>query len=132
MGHQITQDTDIIIFRSHIMGEENHNLCYFPPTYKWRNIIIDEHLYVSPLNRIVLLPYSIFAFASGSHGVYSLDDYQFLPFYFGSSQLDNSALEPKDIPELEVMSTHKNEFLFCAAIDYINQVCLPSLWNSFS
>lgn len=59
---------------------------------------------------------------AGSHGVYSLDDYQFLPFYFGSSQLDNSQLEPKDIPELGKMSAHKNEFLFCAAIDYINQV----------
>ena len=54
--------------------------------------------------------------------MYSLDDYQFLPFYFGASQLAGSALEPKDIPDTELMSKNKDNYLFCAAIDHINKV----------
>jgi len=59
---------------------------------------------------------------AGSHGVYSLDDYQFLPFYFGASQLAGSALEPRDIPDRDAMETNKNNYLFCAAIAHIHQV----------
>ena len=46
--------------------------------------------------------------------------------------MENSAMEPKDIPDLEKMAAHKNEYLFCAAIDYINQVSFISLWNIFA
>lgn len=59
---------------------------------------------------------------AGSHGVYSLDDYQFLPFYFGASQLAGSALEPKEIPDRAAMETNKDQYIFCAAIDHVNRV----------
>ena len=62
-----------------------------------------------------------------------MDDYQFLPFYFGSSQLAGSALEPKDIPDMDAMTTNKDNYLLCAAIDHINKVIfLMEMEDSYS
>ncbi|KAK6619256.1 hypothetical protein RUM44_003638 [Polyplax serrata] len=60
---------------------------------------------------------------AGSHGVWSLDDYQFMPFIWGSSQLtSHPKIEPKSFLLADVVETYKNEFLFIACIDFINRV----------
>lgn len=60
---------------------------------------------------------------AGSHGVFSLDDFQFLPFLFGSGQLiGHSSIEPKNFPEREVAESHSDRFMFHAAILHIHNV----------
>lgn len=74
-----------------------------------------------PLVRKIQLRYRLEP--AGSHGVFSLDDFQFLPFYFGSSQLvGHPDLEPASFPEIEVAEQNKDEYIFYAAIAFIHQV----------
>ncbi|XP_003742382.1 serine/threonine-protein phosphatase 2A activator [Galendromus occidentalis] len=67
---------------------------------------------------------------AGSHGVWSLDDYQFLPFVWGSSQL---VIDPPDKPNPEISEPcqflnediperYADDYLFMACIAYINSV----------
>lgn len=62
---------------------------------------------------------------AGSHGVWSLDDYQFVPFIWGSAQLAvNSPIEPHHFLEDDVIERYKNDYMFIGCIDYIKQVYL--------
>ena len=61
---------------------------------------------------------------AGSRGVHAIDDFQFLPFLFGSSQL--IGIFKIKIPDYylrpEMVSQYKNDNLFFEAIQYINEV----------
>lgn len=60
---------------------------------------------------------------AGSHGVWSLDDYHFLPFIWGSSQLINHPqLEPRSFSENNIASENAKEYMFMACIEFINKV----------
>ncbi|GAB0087300.1 Serine/threonine-protein phosphatase 2A activator [Sergentomyia squamirostris] len=60
---------------------------------------------------------------AGSHGVWSLDDFQFVPFIWGSAQLAmNSPIEPAQFLDENVINRHKNDYMFISCIDYIQQV----------
>lgn len=59
---------------------------------------------------------------AGSHGVWSLDDYQFVPFIWGSAQLIGTPIEPVKFVEQETIDEHRKEFMFIGCIDYIQQV----------
>ncbi|GIY48701.1 hypothetical protein CDAR_314501 [Caerostris darwini] len=60
---------------------------------------------------------------AGSHGVWSLDDYQFLPFIWGSSQLiGNRRLEPRSFPEEEIAEIYAKDYMFMGCIKFINKV----------
>eukprot|EP00211_Chloroparvula_japonica_P016995 CAMPEP_0119137430 /NCGR_PEP_ID=MMETSP1310-20130426/23589_1 /TAXON_ID=464262 /ORGANISM="Genus nov. species nov., Strain RCC2339" /LENGTH=282 /DNA_ID=CAMNT_0007128517 /DNA_START=14 /DNA_END=860 /DNA_ORIENTATION=- len=57
---------------------------------------------------------------AGSHGVWSLDDYQFLPFYYGAAQLmGQKGLSPKVVLDDAMREAYKHEYLYFAAIDFI-------------
>lgn len=60
---------------------------------------------------------------AGSQGVWSLDDYQFVPFIWGSSQL---YMNPKIAPEMftssKLVEENCEEFLFLACIKFILKV----------
>ncbi|KAF2349726.1 Phosphotyrosyl phosphatase activator PTPA [Trinorchestia longiramus] len=60
---------------------------------------------------------------AGSQGVWSLDDYQFVPFIWGSSQL---VMNPKIAPEMftspEVVEQNAEDYLFLGCIKFILQV----------
>ena len=61
--------------------------------------------------------------AAGSHGVWSLDDYQFIPFIFGSAQFAmNSPIEPAQFVEDEIINEHKKDYMFLSCIDFIKHV----------
>ena len=60
---------------------------------------------------------------AGSQGVWGLDDFQFLPFIFGSSQLMmNPTICPSQFTDKQVVDSYHNEYMFLECIKYINQV----------
>lgn len=60
---------------------------------------------------------------AGSHGVWSLDDYHFLPFVWGSSQLiGHPRLEPKSFPNEGIGESFAKDYMFMACIAFINKV----------
>ncbi|PJF18184.1 Serine/threonine-protein phosphatase 2A activator 1 [Paramicrosporidium saccamoebae] len=57
---------------------------------------------------------------AGSHGVWGLDDYQFIPFLFGSAQLvGQTQIVPSAATNPTVLLSHKDEYLYLQAIDFI-------------
>ncbi|XP_071450733.1 serine/threonine-protein phosphatase 2A activator isoform X2 [Hetaerina americana] len=60
---------------------------------------------------------------AGSHGVWSLDDYQFLPFIWGSSQLiDHPILGPRSFLQEDVISKNHSDYMFFSCIKFIQKV----------
>jgi len=60
---------------------------------------------------------------AGSHGVWSLDDYQFVPFIWGSSQLvSHPRIEPPSFLQEDIVEMYAHEYLFLGCIKYINKV----------
>jgi hypothetical protein len=61
---------------------------------------------------------------AGSHGVWGLDDYHCLPFYFGACQLqaDGDGSTPGSIHEKEELSQGSEAFLYYGCISYIQSL----------
>ena len=60
---------------------------------------------------------------AGSHGVWLLDDYQFLPFYFGAAQLrEQTQLTPAAIRDKHTVNEARDEYMYMAAVHFINQM----------
>ena len=59
---------------------------------------------------------------AGSHGVWGLDDYQFLPFLFGSAQLYSHAyLRPKSIHAADVVDELAPEYMYLGCVAFIDR-----------
>ncbi|KAK9356371.1 hypothetical protein V1523DRAFT_358474 [Lipomyces doorenjongii] len=69
---------------------------------------------------------------AGSHGVWGLDDYHFLPFLFGAAQLStHKYLRPRSIHDPDVLEVYSKDYMYLAAIAFINSVKTASLrWSS--
>uniref|UniRef100_A0A8C5B2F3 Serine/threonine-protein phosphatase 2A activator n=1 Tax=Gadus morhua TaxID=8049 RepID=A0A8C5B2F3_GADMO len=60
---------------------------------------------------------------AGSQGVWGLDDFQFLPFIWGSAQLvDHPTLEPRHFIEDKVVNEHYPDYMFLECIKFINEM----------
>ncbi|EPS70972.1 hypothetical protein M569_03784, partial [Genlisea aurea] len=60
---------------------------------------------------------------AGSHGVWGLDDYHFLPYIFGSSQLiDHKYMKPKSIHNDDILENFSNEYLYLSCIVFVRKV----------
>jgi serine/threonine-protein phosphatase 2A activator len=65
---------------------------------------------------------------AGSQGVWGLDDYHFLPFLFGSSQLiGHPILRPKSIHISDNLEAFSNEYIYFDAIKFIRDLKDPAL-----
>lgn len=69
---------------------------------------------------------------AGSHGVWGLDDYHFLPFVWGAGQLvSHRHLRPKSIHDNEVTEEFGSDYMYLACIRFINEMKTASLrWHS--
>ncbi|KAL8153800.1 hypothetical protein V2J09_011560 [Rumex salicifolius] len=60
---------------------------------------------------------------AGSHGVWGLDDYHFLPFIFGSSQLiDHKHMKPKSIHNEDILENFADEYMYISCVVFIRKV----------
>ena len=60
---------------------------------------------------------------AGSHGVWGLDDYQFLPFVWGSSQLiGHPSITPSSIHSQAVLDTNAEDYLYVGCIKFVKHV----------
>ncbi|XP_012824572.1 serine/threonine-protein phosphatase 2A activator isoform X2 [Xenopus tropicalis] len=60
---------------------------------------------------------------AGSQGVWGLDDFQFLPFIWGSAQLiDHSILEPRHFVDEKVVNEHHKDYMFLECILFITEM----------
>lgn len=68
---------------------------------------------------------------AGSHGVWGLDDYHFLPFLIGSAQLSTHPhMKPKLIHNQELVELYYKQYMYLECIHFINSIkTLPKTQN---
>ncbi|KAL6944945.1 Serine/threonine-protein phosphatase 2A activator 2 [Hanseniaspora vineae] len=110
-------------------GHELNFLCFLFGLYRLNVLTENDYtntvlkIFISYLHLMRLLEKEYWLEPAGSHGVWGLDDYHFLPFLFGAFQLStHKHLKPKSIHNEEVVEMFANRYLYFGCIAFINGV----------
>ncbi|EAL67602.1 hypothetical protein DDB_G0279655 [Dictyostelium discoideum AX4] len=111
-------------------GHELNFICFLLCLVKIKFIKREEYellvliIFNKYLNMMRRLQESYWLEPAGSHGVWGLDDYHFLPFLFGSSQLiEHKYIRPKSIRNDEIVnSSFSDEYMYLGCIRFIGKV----------
>ncbi|SCU79808.1 LAFA_0B05732g1_1 [Lachancea sp. 'fantastica'] len=86
-----------------------------------RNVVLK--VFIKYLSLMRLLETKYWLEPAGSHGVWGLDDYHFLPFLFGAFQLStHKHLKPKSIHNPDMVEMFADKYLYFGCISFINKV----------
>ncbi|CAE6478667.1 unnamed protein product [Rhizoctonia solani] len=119
-------------------GMELNFLCWLFCLEKLGALTTEDHpalvlrVFWKYLNVMRFLQKTYWLEPAGSHGVWGLDDYHFLPFLWGSGQLvGHPHLRPKSIHNADVIEEFSQHYMYFACIQFINSVKTASLrWHS--
>lgn len=110
-------------------GHELNFLCFLLCLYKLDLIKPDEFtplvlkVFTKYIETMRILQKEYWLEPAGSHGVWGLDDYHFLPFLFGASQLSTHPhLKPKSIHNPDMVEMFWKKYMYFECIHFINEV----------
>ncbi|CCD25058.1 peptidylprolyl isomerase RRD2 NDAI_0E02410 [Naumovozyma dairenensis CBS 421] len=111
-------------------GHELNFMCFLFGLYKYdvlkldidaRNMVLI--IFIKYLDIMRSLETKYWLEPAGSHGVWGLDDYHFLPFLFGAYQLaTHKHLKPLSIHNEELVEMFAKKYLYFGCIAFINSV----------
>lgn len=95
-----------------------------------RNLVLG--VFAEYLHTMRVIQKSYWLEPAGSHGVWGLDDYHFLPFLFGSGQLvTHPYLRPISIHDRDLTDMFAGKYLYFECIKFIDSIKTASLrWHS--
>jgi serine/threonine-protein phosphatase 2A activator len=110
-------------------GHELNFLCILLILYKTGYFNEEEfagvvhHLFYSYIFLVRNLQITYKLEPAGAHGVWGLDEYHFLPFLFGASELiKNPEIMPSDIHNPNIMKDYSDKYMYLNCIKYVKTV----------
>ena len=101
---------------------------------------IVHHVFYNYINFVRKLQITYNLEPAGAHGVWGLDEYHFLPFIFGASELiKHPEIKPSSIEDDRILNEYSDTYMYISCIKYIKQVIIINIgkkrlfiWRTFS